>query len=522
MADAPVIQFGNSDDPSYNAAKDAAGAAAEKNGTTISDSTYKPGVITTSSTSRSKYATNESNLSSTTANMAQGQQYTYVNTAGKVSSVYAQNPDDAMKAATDIAPHSGVSNTTPPNASDSVTVPATTSTLGPDTSTAGADTKSTKPSDDGTTVNDDGTTTLPGGTRIASGLVSVWNTTGAYLDNSIAQAKANLSSVLATLKNDPAASLAIQQTMQMWDQQISAQKQKNAFILGSAVENSARSGGLQYANEMDTNFLGDEQQQALDRITNLVTKETNAVLQTQAAYKKGDVAAFNAASSALDKAQNDKLGAITKLLDESDKILKQKQDAVKAAEATQKNTLSTDVTTSSKIAAGMVAALKQSGITDPDQVNAYVQKMATENGITNPNILAGALATAQQTQDKTDASVANTRSLTAARGGGGGSPVPEGGTDGAFSYSASDISTYTNFLNKGGGGPNGTSYAPRGTDGFVDPGTYVASYQDWINNGGTPQGFVKKFPITNVNPSSYTALPQAIQPKSKTTASAPV
>lgn len=514
MAAPPVIQFGNSKDAAYNASKAAAGAAAAKDGSTVSSSTYKPGVLTTSSASRSKYNSNASNLAATTASLAQGQQYTYVNNGGKVSSVYAKSPDDAMRTATDIAPNSGVSNTPPPNPGDSVITPSTpdakTST---DTST-GTDAKTTA-STDGTTDNGDGTTTLPGGTKIASGLVSVWNTTGAYLDNSIAQAKASLTSAMATLKHDPAAAMAIQQIMQKWDQQIVAQKQNNAFILGSAVENSARSGGLQYANEMDSKFMGDEQQKALDRVTNLVSQETSAVLTAQAAYKKGDVAAFNAASTALEKAQNDKTSAITKLLDESDKILKQKTDAVKAAEATQKNTLSTDVTTSSKIAAGMIVALKQKGITDPDQVNAYVQEMAKENGITNSNILAGALATAQQTADKTDASIRNTNSTITKRGTSGGSPAPKGGTDGAFSYTADDVSQYTSFLNKGGSGPNGSSFAGRGADGFVDPGTYNASYQDWIANGGTPQGFVKKFPITNVNPSSYATLPLAIQPKTK-------
>jgi len=77
-------------------------------------------------------------------------------------------------------------------------------------------------------------------------------------------------------------------------------------------------------------------------------------------------------------------------------------------------------------------------------------------------------------------------------------------------------------MNKGGVAPDGTRFNGRGSDGFVDPGTYMAAYQDWIKNNGTPVGFAKKFPVaTNVNPTSIPSLPAALQPRAKATSTTP-
>lgn len=55
--------------------------------------------------------------------------------------------------------------------------------------------------------------------------------------------------------------------------------------------------------------------------------------------------------------------------------------------------------------------------------------------------------------------------------------------------------------------------APRGADGYVDPYVYLAAFQNWI---GTPDSFLSKFPVkTNINPQSYSLLPQSIQPTNK-------
>jgi hypothetical protein len=89
-----------------------------------------------------------------------------------------------------------------------------------------------------------------------------------------------------------------------------------------------------------------------------------------------------------------------------------------------------------------------------------------------------------------------------------------GGTDGGYVYTGDDIASGTSFLNEGGTLADGTVFNGRGTDGYVDPGAYVLLYNNWIKQNGTPQGFLKKFPLKNVNPVSYPSLPLALQPSS--------
>lgn len=498
------------------------------------DITGKP-LLVTSAVSRSTYNDNVNSLNTTKANLSGStpgkQNYNFVDKSGKVQTVSASSPEEAMATAGGIDPKSGVM--TPATLGPDGKPVATTDTpTGGDTGAGGDQTQTTKTNDDGSTVNADGSTsnadgtvTMPDGTRVDASLASTFKDSNTRLDQGIANAKTVLSQAAATLQNDPVATNAINTIMQKFDQQIALMKAKNAVLLGSARVNSARSGALQYAPQMNDNFMSEEQDAATGRVSDLITKESQAALTAEAAYKKGDVAAFNAASSALSKAQNDKSKAINDLLTQTDKIVKERQAQAKIDQAGTKAKLTTDVTTSTKIAAGMADTLKKSGITDPVQVKAYVEQMAQDNGITNPEILNSALVTAQATASKADLAAENTRSTIAKRGStGSGKGIAKGGTDGGFSYSADDIGQYTTLLNQGGKGPDGTSYKPRGDDGFVDPNAYIAAYQDWISkdNNGTPQGFVKKFPVAgNVNPAAYSELPTALQPKAKTAATGP-
>lgn len=532
------VQFGQSDDPTYQAAAAKAGQAPS------SSNSYKPGVITTSSASRATYATNMAKLNTAKTNLGSGsapQNYSYVDVNGKQQSVTANSPEEAINKAVNIAPRSGVITPTlkdntnvtggagaaapsnPGSTPNNGTGNTGTGNTGTGNDNAGTPNPNTTTYTDGTVDNNDGSITLPDGTVLAKGLKNVWDTTGAQLDDAIAQAKTNLQTAAANMQNDPTATAAIAQIQAQWDAQVTAQKAKNAIVLGSYTEDAARSGGLQYANVMDTAFMGSEQQDALDRITDLTTKETSAVMTAEASYKNGDVTAFNNASNALENAQTDKASALNKLLTTSNAMLKQKQSELAAAQSATKAGISNDVTVAKNIAAGVADAISKSGITDPDQIDAYLQKMAQQNGISNWQILAGAVTTAGQTADKTSASLANTKSEINKRNitGGGKAPAAKGGTDGSYSYSAYDISQYIKFMNQGGTTSDGNGYAARGGDGYVDPGAYVYAYQDWIKQGGTSQGFVKKFPITNVNPASYPQLPQALQPKTKTPAAAP-
>lgn len=97
----------------------------------------------------------------------------------------------------------------------------------------------------------------------------------------------------------------------------------------------------------------------------------------------------------------------------------------------------------------------------------------------------------------------------------GGATTLKGGTDGTYKYTGDDLNAYKSLIENGGTGPDGRPYNGRGGDTYVDPYAYKAVYEDWKSNGGTPAGFLKKFPLSNVNPDSYHLLAPELQPKKK-------
>lgn len=366
------------------------------------------------------------------------------------------------------------------------------------------------------TSNPDGTTTDPN--DLTSGLppavASAFKDTLTQQEQNIEQAQNTLAQAKATMMNDPAATAAASMIESHYATLIQNMRDKNNIVLGSYRTNAARNGSLQYANDMETNFMSNEMDRASTRLADLVTKESELVLKSNIAYKNADVKAFNTAQTALTKATTDKETTLGKLLTATNNQVKAVQAQQKLDMATKKNELSTDVTTSAKIADEMAQALGASGTTDQASIDSYVKEMAASNGIKNLDILKSALVKAQQSRTKANLSAENTRSIINKRGKGGGAPGGKGGTDGAYSYSAGDVASYSNLLNQGGTDPHGNTFSKRGADGFVDPGAYNAALSDWVKNGGTPAGFAKKFPVKgNINPTSYTALPAAIQPK---------
>lgn len=483
-------------------------------------------LIVTSGASRSRYNDNVNALNTTKTNLSASadskQNYNFVGADGKLQTINAGSPEEALSGAQGADPHSGVITPTIDKTQPAPQDGSGAAPEAPGNTTTEAGTQDA----DGTTKNGDGTVTMADGTRVDASLAGAYTNANKSLDEGITQAKANLTAAAAALQSDPAAMNAINTIMSKFDEQIKLMQAKNKVLLGAARVNAARSGMLQYAAQMNDNFMSEEQDAAAQRIADLITRESQAVLTAQTAYQKGDVAAFNAASAALSKAQNDKISSIGKLLDETDKIVKERQAQAKIDAAAIKSKLTTDVTTSTKIAAGMADSLKKSGITDPTQIKAYIEQMAEKNGISNPEILNSALVTAQATASKAELAAENTRNVINKREAAPGKKavVAKGGTDGGFTYSADDIAQYTTLLNQGGKGPDGTSYEARGTDGFVDPNAYITAYQDWISkdNNGTPQGFIKKFPVVgNVNPSAYSQLPTAIVPKTKAASTGP-
>lgn len=351
------------------------------------------------------------------------------------------------------------------------------------------------------------------------------------LDNQYDQAQAAVTAAAANLANDPALAGAISSIQAQYKVLYDAMGLKNQQVLGRASSEVGAFGGL---GVMSQSFLSDEMDSAQTRLSDIIAKEQSAIISAQAAYNKGDVAALNAATSQLKDAQTAKSAAVSELLTATNNAVKTAQAQQKIDQSATNSQITNDIKNAKGVADSLAAKLTASGVTDLSSYD--YSDLASQLGISSPEILAaaveaagaaatkGTLANANVTSEITDrdSNAANTTTKTNIAVNKANNPTAAkgGGKDGAYTYTSDDISTYTNLLNEGGTGPNGTKYAARGTDGFVDPGAYTAALSDWVSNGGTPVGFAKKFPVVgNVNPASYSALPAAIQPKAAATTS---
>lgn len=462
-------------------------------------------LLVTSAASRAQYSTNETDLNTALNNVsAANKSYSFEDKNGNTQTIAAPDADTAIAKAPNIDPHSGVQENPPPNADGSSSTPQggmSGSGNGSSTDTSAVD-QATQDAEEQVKQM----ATLP------PEVASQYKTQLATQDQNISDAKSSLAAATATLGNDPAAQQAASAIAAKYDVLIQAMQAKNKQVLGGYTENAARNGSLQYANDMETTFMSNEMDRASQRVADLVDQEQELILKSNTAYKNGDIKAFNAAQTALTKATADKTATIGKLLSATNAQVKTVQAQVKATQAKAKN----DIAIAKGTAAAVVDAIRKSGVTDPATIKAYIAQTAANSGISDPTVLEAAVVTAGQTADKVDASLANTRSTIAKRGStGGGSSGNKGGTDGTFNYTADDVTKLKNLLSNGT--TDGT-FAGRGADTYVDPGAYAHAYASWKAQGGTAAGFLKKAPLTEVNPASIPSLPADLQPKGTTPA----
>ncbi len=374
--------------------------------------TSTPAVISTSTASRTNYADNVSTLKSATDNLVPTNNNTSTTTPSTT--------------ATSTTPTITINNGTPTNPTTAPVVkPDATKTAPADSTPNPHDVIGYDPTKDSTSSAYDATKD-PNSAEYqpASGqpgsldpvIKQQFDESGAQLDQGINDAKSTLASVTATLQNDPAAMSAVQQITAQYDQLIAAQKAKNDIVMKGYTTSAARTGSLQYANDMTSSFLNDEQNRASERIADLLSKENNAIIKSNTAYKNGDIKAFNDATTALKNAQTAKLNEITKLGTATSNALKDYQAQNRLAQSVQKTQLATDVSKSKNLGASMAEQIRKSGVTDPKQIDAYLLSVAKEFGITNPEILRSAMITAQQTASKVASSNANIASEIANRG----------------------------------------------------------------------------------------------------------
>lgn len=496
-----------------------------------SSSTGTSSVIATSNQSRTNYNNNVSTIQGANNNLKTVQAG---QTASGIAASLGQTPEQFLKNNPNFAATGGKNDYK--GLSGNIQI-GQTYKVGPDGSsnpvpetppkvTTNADGTTSTKNADGTMINTnpDGTqtTTNPDGTKstIDPALKKQFDDNMASLEQSSNDAKATMDSALATLNNDPAAAAAADNIKKQFDVLIQQMKDKNAILLGSYKTSAARNGGYEYASKMTDTFIAGEVNKGTQRVADLVQKENDAIMKSNMAYKSGDVKALDAATKDYQKTLEDKQKAILDLNKAINDAVKLGQADVKNALAEKNQTISNDVKISTALGKSIADQIATSGIKDPAQIDEYIKSMAEKNGISNPDILKSAFIKEQQATTSLDLKNKNTQSIINNRGKTtptGDTSIPGGkggGTDGGYKYSGDDITTYTTFLNQGGTTPEGNAYAGRGDDGFVDPGTYIYAYKDWIKNNGSVAGFLKKFPVAkNVNPESVDSLPAALTNK---------
>lgn len=152
-------------------------------------------------------------------------------------------------------------------------------------------------------------------------------------------ASAAVAQAAATLQNDPAALAAAASITSQYQQLIQAQIARNNILLGSYKANAARGGSLQFANNMESNFMSEEMISASNAVSDLVTRQNAALIQSNTAFKNGDVKAFNDATVAYNDIAAKKTQAILDLANATDKAVKDAQAATRQASLDAQNAI---------------------------------------------------------------------------------------------------------------------------------------------------------------------------------------
>lgn len=426
------------------------------------DANTSPSLIVTSTASRGQYGNDVSDMQAATSSLGNGAQQTYnfVDAGDKVQTTQAGSSEEALNKAPNIKSDSGVQLKPGDTQVAEAAAPAATNAYGSPKTGANAD---------GSVTNPDGTITTKDGVTIDASLKSTYESSVKSLDSGIQQAKSAVQSAMATLRNDPAAAAAASQIMAKYDQQIELMKEKNKFLIAGYQTSAARNGSLQYANEMESQFLSGEQDKATRRITDLVAEETALVLKSNQAYKDGDVKALAAANKAYKEANKEKIDTIAKLLKATNDKTKLLQAQAKTDAASAKQKISDDIRISSALGKNIADAILKTGITDEKQINEYVKRIAQENGISNPEFLRSAYV------KERDAG-ANQRSIIAKRSGTG-----SGGTKTTVPQATANLKAGLKPISQGG---------VLGIDGYMDPDTWVNQRDEWVS---------QKLPISTFN-----------------------
>lgn len=371
----------------------------------------KPAAIVTSSASKTNYNSNVNTLNTANTNLQtvkQGQTATGIAASlGLTPEKFLElNPQFGAKG--NKGDYKGLSGVIQPGMTYKI-APDGTPTVVPDTTKVEKGT-TTNPDGSSSSVGGDGSTTyttangnaytVPKGGDPA--VYKLLNDNIEAMSKSATDAKLAMDAAAATLNDDPAAQAAAENIKRQFDVLIQQMKDKNNILIGSYGKNSARSGMLQYANEMDTDFKSMEFDKATARVTDLLQKELDAINKSNAAYKSGNVKALDAATKEYQKTLEDKQKAIMDLNKSINDAVKLGNDEAKAAAAQAKQQITDDIRVSTALGSNIADAILKTGIKDEAKIDEYIANMAEEAGIENVEILKSAVIKAQQALKKTN------------------------------------------------------------------------------------------------------------------------
>lgn len=272
--------------------------------------------------------------------------------------------------------------------------------------TSNSDGSSTAINDDGTAVlkySDGQTYTIPKGMDVSLAKLGY--------DNIRAETKAADDAKAAMTRyanynvdTDPAAVAAAKNIKDSYDVLIKQMQDKNAMLQGSYAKNSARSGMMQYANEMDSNFKSMELDKAVQRVTDLMGKRDAAIAKSNEAYRSGNLKLLDAAQKEYNQSIKDSNTAINTLQDNINAVIKTNDAQLKQAAVEARNQTLDSFKASTAVARDVATQL--AGVTDPKQIDVIVAGMADKLGITDPSILKSAVEREQAKMATEDVNLA--------------------------------------------------------------------------------------------------------------------
>lgn len=261
-----------------------------------------------------------------------------------------------------------------------------------------------------------GTATNPYAAAVSSisdqGVAAEFSSALATQDQEAQTLQATITSLQgATAATDPSTMAAVAAIQVKYNALIQAMQAKNTQIIGRASTESAAFGGLgvQAGAGIDGTFMSNETSDAQQRIDTLQGEEQSAILAAQAAFSTNNAKALSDAMTQYDTVNSQKMTALNDLLTAMNKQVTDAQAQQKIDLTSTKDQVSNDIAQSTKIAAGIASNISAAGLTDPADIQAYIQGIAAQYGISNPDILYSQVVTAGQTLQKTATGIANTQ-----------------------------------------------------------------------------------------------------------------